>query len=497
MKLNKEEDLLSLKFRQQFLASIASVDNVARKKEAKKRYEIFKDNSKKFVLEAMAKESKDGKNIIPEIESRASCISFCRKIIDKKAMVYKNPIERSFKNQEQLDAVVDLLNVDTVLKKANKYVELFKNTLIHVFPWQDMITGKYNISLRVLAPYDYDVLEDSNNPEYVRAVVYSYEIGMGNDGKPQLNYIWWSTSYHFTTDDKGVILADLSPENYLNPIEELPFVDLSEDKDNAYWAKGGDDIINCDILLNIAITDLNYIIKYQSAGIFYVAGAGVPKEMKVGPSAMFTLEKREGDPPVDIGFATSNPPIDSVLSAIEQHLNFVLSTNSLETGSISGKITAKTASSGLQEMINRSENIDDIKDQQSIYCDAEPLLFRKIFKFLNEYGEKQQLNEIYKDIGKVDTKELVVTKFAEPTIIQTEKDKLDMLQQRKELGLDTQIDLVRKDNPEMSEEDAIKKLAEIKAEKVKNALEQAKNSIINNEEEKDDVANGQQSNLQN
>jgi hypothetical protein len=487
MRINKEEMLLNEDFRLACIKDFNSKESIARKEEAKKRYEIFKDQSKKYVLEAMCKESADGKNILPEIESRASGVSFARKIIDKKAMVYKNPVSRTHSNQEALDDTIDLLNVDNTMKKANKYVELFKNTLIHVFPWLDKTINKYKIALRVLAPYSYDVIEDMENPETIRAVVYSYETGERTlDGKPALNYIWWSTAYHFTTNNKGQIIELLSPENNLNPIQMLPFVDIAEDKDSCYWAKGGDDIINCDVLLNIAITDLNYIIKYQSMGIFYLAGAGVPKSVKVGPSSMIVLEKREGDPDMQIGFASSNPQIDAVLSSIEQYLNFVLSTNSLDAGSISGRVTAAAASSGLQEMIKRSELLDDIQDQQEIYRDAEPVMFTIIFKFINLYLGMGQLADEFAEIGNVDEDEEVITKFAPPSIIQTELDKLAVIEKRKSLGLDSEIDTIMLDNPEMSKEDAIKKLAEIKKEKAESAVNAMTKSVVNKEDDKEE-----------
>ena len=500
MKINAETDILNLEFRQAVLKDIDSAENKARKTEAKRRYEVFKDQSKKYVLEAMAKESSDGKNIIPEIESRASGVSFCRKIIDKKATVYKNPVQREHVNQKELDFLSDYLEINTTMKKANKYVELFKNTLIHVFPWFDNTSKLYRLDLRVLAPDSYDVVEDMQNPEIARVVLYSYMIGTGNDGKPILNYIWWSDFYHFTTDKEGKIIQSLSPENLENPIGVLPFVDIAEDKDNCYWAQGGNDIIDCDILLNVGLTDLNYIIKYQSMGIFYLAGAGVPKEVKVGPSSMIVLDKRPDDPDMQIGFASSNPQIDAVLSSIEQYLNYVLSTNSLNPGTISGKVTANNASSGLQEIIQNADIIDDITDQQEIYRKAEPKLFEIIFKFINLYKEKNQLVMDFDDIGKIDDTKKVITKFSPPTIIQTEKDKLDIIKQRQEMGLDSELDSIMKDNPALTEEEAKAKLLEIKTEKIKNQITQLKNSIVmqpdNETANKEMMANGQQSNVQ-
>lgn len=63
---------------------------------------------------------------------------------------------------------------------------------------------------------------------------------------------------------------------------------------------------------------------------------------------------------------------------------------------------------------------------------------------------------------------------------------------RKDLGINSELDLIRLDNPELTEKEAIAKLAKIKEEHVNAAREQLKESIIVKKE--DD--NGQQGNVQ-
>jgi hypothetical protein len=69
-----------------------------------------------------------------------------------------------------------------------------------------------------------------------------------------------------------------------------------------------------------------------------------------------------------------------------------------------------------------------------------------------------------------------VIHFNEAPIILSEAEKLANLKARKELGLDTMIDLVMKDNPSFSYEQAEEKLKQILEEKIKMAMDSEEES---------------------
>ena len=506
MKLGDETDILDQAFRSNVIEAINSSENNNRKLAMKKRHDVFRDLTSSYVIEQLRQEL--GDETVQEMIHRTSNLSISRKIIEKKAMVYKDGISRETSDetdQVALDFIVDKLNINSLMKKVNKYVELFKNTEIFISPYLNKATQKWTLQAQALRPMDYDVIEDADNPEIPRVYVFSYysssdqqqtahanpnESGFHsrrgsnisfrsgdnrdqviadspNDaGEGEKKYVWWSTNFHFTTDEKGEIIAEYSPENMENPIGCLPFVSFSSDRDGSFWAVGGEDLTDGSVLINMLLTDLYYIAKLQGMGIFYLFGKGVPKRIKIGPADAITLDVRDGDPTPQIGFASSNPPLSSHMSLIEQYLAMLLSTNNLEVTTVQGKLGVNNAASGLQEMIRRAENIDDIEDQREMYRDNEPQLFKIIFKWINVYNERGLIDDEYKMLGTLNVDMPITLKFNQPSHFQTEKEKLEILEKRRTLGLDSMIDMLIRDNPDMGENEAKEKVLKILEEKL-------------------------------
>ena len=516
MKLQNEEMILTEEFRASVIEEIEGDENQKRKQSMKKRYDVFKDNTKKYVWEMMKEESEE-QQVIDEIKNRTANISFLRKIIDKKAMVYKDGVKREIVGNEEdqlkIDVLVDLLNFNSQMKKANKYAELFKNAAVQVMPYQDKVTQKYAYKVNVLQPYLYDVIEDADNPEKPLVYIFSYynprlqdkeyapphksgfrefegkntqsfRAGDGFDqtiadspddfGIENKEYVWWSHHYHFTTDSKGEIVSGKQGDDLRNPIGMLPFYNISQDQDGQFWAVGGEDIVDGSILLNVLLTDLYYIAKYQGMGIGYMFGKGVPKNMKVGASSFVSLEVEEGDPTPSIGFATSNPPIQAHLEMIEKYAAFLLSTNNLEPGTVQGQLSAAGAQSGIQEMVRRAENIDDIVDQQEAYKDGEPVIFELIRRWHNLYFEKGLLKDTLMSLGRLPEVLDLSIKFPQPQPFQTEAEKLDIIEKRMGLGLDSLVDAFLRDNMELTREEAEEKARLMFEEKLKESSQRLK-----------------------
>lgn len=508
-KIGNEDSILDLSMRMKIISDIEGPENSERKDISKKRYEVFKDNTAQFVIENLRSEL--GHEVVKEIIHRTSNISICRKIVDKKALVYKDGARRTLSplvedDQVKLDELIDITGFNSVVKKVNSYLELFKNTEVYIYPYYDSAQDAWDIKLKVLRPHDYDVVEDAENPEIGRVYVFSYytsadasdsryadvnESGFhdrndsslsfragdqrdqtiadspSDEGANDKEYVWWTNKFHFTTDGSGRVIKDKSPEDLLNPIGELPFVNFSKDKDGSFWALGGEDLVDGSILINMLLTDLYYIAKLQGMGIFYLFGKGVPKSIKVGPSDAIILETNEESPEPKIGFASSNPPIEAHMKMIEQYLAMLLSTNNLEVNTIQGELKATSANSGIQEMIRRAENTDDIEYQREQYKRKEPEIFRKLIKWINFYGDKNLVAERFEDIVGLDPEHKIKLTFNAPSQFMTEGERLEIIEKRRDLSLDSVIDSMIRDNPELTLEEAESKVVRILEERLK------------------------------
>lgn len=531
MKLVNDDQLLDEQFRQAVLTEIEGPENTLRKLESKRRSEVYNDNVRKHVIDRLSGEMDD--STVSEMKHRTANISICKKIIDKKSRVYRNGIVRSSGDDivdQQITYLSNLINLNQEMKKVNKYLELYKNVTVQVLPVLDHATQKYKIKLNVLAPHFYDVIEDINDPTKPRVFILSYfnentsatralvdgdgrghgiSTHHGNswksgDGKDQIiadaptdqgvnkEYIWWSHKFHFTTDADGNILPDKSPEDLLNPIGELNFIDFHKEQEGQYWSLGGEDLIEGSILVNLLLTDLYFIAKVQGMGLFYAFGKGLPKTIKVGPNDAFIVEMEEGDPTPQIGFATSSPPINDHMQMIEQYVALLLSTNNLEPTSISGNLSVTSATSGIQEMIQKSEVTAEIEDDQEQYRDNEPLVIRLISKWLNVYKSRKLLHPLFERVGTINEFVDYSLQFQSVQPFMSEKEKLEVIRMRKELGLDSMIDLIQRDNPDLSKDEAQERALKVLEDKlmlerqeVLNALQEKK------EEEKEEQIDGE------
>lgn len=508
MKIQNEEQILDVHFRANIIKEIVGSENVQRKRDAENRYKIFKDQTKEFVLKRIKDEQ--GSESAQEVEHRISNISFCKKMVEKKARVYDHGVQRivtGIENEEekeyrqdQIQKQASIVGFNACMQKVNNFSELQKNATVKAMPYLNPATGKWRYKPFPLNPHFYDVIEDGNNPELPLVHIFSYfhdgidsnqstltsgirsnddvnfRFGDGvdqyiadsprDDFIDNVRYIWWSHNYHFTTDSKGNIIDSVSPPDLKNPIGMSCFVDFSIDQDNHYWAIGGDDIIDAAVLLNMLLTDLYYISRYQGLGIFYFFGRGVPKQIKIGPKEVLTLDIREGDPSPQIGFANSNAPLDQHMKMIEQHLAFILSTNNIMATSIQGSLTAATAQSGIQEIVQRSENVGDVEASQQLYVDGEPKIFRIMAKWHNLYLNKGLLDDDLAALGPMDENIQLMVKFEKPQVMLSDKEKLEVYKMREELGIDSEIDLIMKDNPLLTRDEAEQRFKQILEDKL-------------------------------
>ncbi len=507
IQITDDDELLDGKFRQAILNEIKGQENIDRKDESVKRFDIVKDNTKKYVVDRLSTELSP--ETVNEMLARTPNISLGKKIIDKKSQVYRDgSIREAFIGgkvnedaQTAVDEVVDILNFDTQLKKTNKILELQKNSIMYIKPVYDSSMKAWKIKLDPLHPHFYDVVPDANDPETPRVVIFSYfndkvevntapvdsnlggkrtfqsgsSFRQGDNIKQKIadspgdegvdgHHVWWSNKYHFTTNSKGDFIEDRSPDDKLNPIQMLPFVNFALDQDGSFWAVGGDDIVEGSIQINLLLADIYFIAKVQGMGIFYMFGTDVPTTVKWGPNNSITGKLEKDDPNVQIGFASSNPPLEAHMKLVEQFIALLLTTNNLEPGTVQGQLSAVSAASGIQEMIRKSEISGDIEDQRELFRDNEPQIFNIVFKWLNVY--KENLIPRLRALGDISEDLMVATKFKPPQELLSEKEKLEIMAKRKDLGLDSMIDMIMRDDPSLTTEMAQERLLRLLKERL-------------------------------
>lgn len=512
MRLENEHQLLDAEVRKRIIEEIKGRENRDRKQRAYKRYKCYKDQTHLFVLEHLLAQFDE--NTVKEMQYALCNISFTKKIVNKLARVYSNGVKREAdtkKDTKKVEEHEKLLRVNQTMKKLNRFLRLQQNVLLYIKPVK--VGEKFRIKLVPLQPYFYDVIEDPNDPETPMAVILSHftpeiyrstsvldfanrenrgaQVAKQHDGMHQMiadkpedspaeadlekgKLIWWSKSYHFVTDENGGIVSSTQgegPAEVANPILELPFENFAVDQDNAFWAEGGDDIVDGAIRINTQLTNLMHIGVTQGYGQLVLSGAGLPSQVKVGPNHAIKLEveKGSGDQPGTAEFITANPPLADLKDLIVMKIALLLSTNNLSTKHIAADLSsASDFPSAIAMIVDMAESTEDVEDQAQVFLDGEPKVWKKIAKWEEIYADRELLDdELAKHQLPEDIDVSVTFESAKP--IMSEKEELEVMKMRKELGLDRMVDLIMRDNPGMSEERAKARLDEILNEAMERA----------------------------
>ena len=505
MRIQSESEVLDPKVRKQIIEEIMAGENQERKNEAFKRYECYKDLTKNWVVQELLKTFSE--TTVSQMGYAIANVSLVKKVINKLARVYSNGVTREIVgNKEATDSLKELsktLELNDKFKKTNRYLRLQNNVQMYLKP-VPLSNGRYTVKPEILQPYLYDVVEDYyDRTKMLCLVISDYEknlvnyttsdvssagvrrqttsyIHQGGDGKDQViadspidsslsgdenkQFIWWTNSFHFTTDSKGVIIS--SSDEQENPIKEIPSVDFNLDQDNQYWSIGGSDLIDAGILINSMLTQVNNIGVVQGYGQMWMKGKKLPTNVVVGPNKIIRMEYEEGEPVPDLGFAQADPKLQELMEAIQMYTALTLTTNNLSTSGVSTQLSGSaTFPSGIAMLIDKAESQEDVKDQQELFVNKEQQVWDIIKKWMDVYASRNLLDESLLASPIPDAAEISVS-FPQTNIIQTEKEKLEVIEKRKDLGLNTMIELMMLDNPGLTKEQAAEKLVEITKEKI-------------------------------
>lgn len=505
MRIKSQDEILDAGIRKKIIEEIEGNENKERKYRHFKRHQLLKDQTEYFVIDHL--ERQFDKTTVYEMSFAVSNVSLYRKVIDKLARVYNAGVDRGLVNEEgveneteteKLEKLADQLCVNSRQKTLNKYLKAHKNTAMYVKPCPNE-DGTYELVLQPMAPYLYDVVEhyyDRTKPMVYVLSNYDYKTvkyttqDPSKEGrtfeqtvKPPLGnmkdeviadnpldaeyenkeYIWWSDKYHFTTNGKGEIIS----EGTDNPIDKMPFINYAIDQDNQFWALGGDDLAESAVRINSQITHLNYIGQLQGYGQFFYSGKNPPTNMVVGPNKGIVLRYEEGDPEPTIGFASANPQLADLQAQIEMQVALVLTTNNLSTSGVATNLgRAESPASGISLIIDKAESMEDVQEQQELFLDNEPVMWEIINKWLQLYGSEGTLAEDLQGLSFPDDLK-VNLEFKPPQIIMSEKEKLEAIQLRKDLGLNSMEELMKIDRPGISDQEAMEKLKKIQEERTK------------------------------
>ena len=503
--IEDDKQILDAGFRKTVLEEIAEGnENLRRRNYELKKHEIYRERSRKWVMEGLTREGYLP-STLAQMNNRATNIPVAKKIVNKLSQTYIGGATRSVEDeqsQESIDLLTQELDFNTLMIKADRYRTLFRNCMFQCVPMKSTKPeeeGKFVLKSRILAPWEYDVIEHAYDPTQPMVVIIStfpqrnrlfaasYEdelqgsqgrrsrsagIDTANDQRQQTiadspadagadgqEFIWWSPNYHFTTNVKGDVIASKSPDEMENPIGMLPFSNLTTDQDGHFWAVGGESIVEGDITVNKMLTDINYFIFNQGFSQLVITGKNIPDKLEGGPGKALIFPVDTDDPQPQVFFASPSPNIAQSMAQVEGELKLILATNNLAPKTVLASDVGQAAS-GVALMVEQSEIMPEIQESQGYFADKEPEMWEVIRRWHNLFAEKKLLTPDFQEIAPfLDSNVNVEFMQVKPPV--SDKERLEVLEKKKEMGILDQVGLIQEENPKLTEEEAAQRAEEV------------------------------------
>jgi hypothetical protein len=272
----------------------------------------------------------------------------------------------------------------------------------------------------------------------VEWVAYFVEM-TGKDDKVE-RWAYWSDTEHYYIDKsngENKVVAVEDNDEMVNPFGVLPFVYLHNGwRDESFWdAYTGDDLSNGTIDLSVHRTFLNHIIKSQSFKQLVGSGDNVSsiQGQMLDPLSILTLTGQNTK--IDVLDLQSNyEQLHRVIQELANELaiNYGVSPSQF-------RMTSQASSGFALQMENLKLDRFTL-EQQADFKQYE----RELFTLIG------QVSEYY---GKTIAGEMTVD-FKEPNYPASQSEQLTIDQQSIDMGLTKPTDIMMRNNPDLTEEDA-------------------------------------------
>jgi hypothetical protein len=467
---------------------IEGYENKVRKYLAYKQLDIYSGNQDKYILARI--QQLYGKDACDQIQAITG-MELASRIVDAEASIYKHEPDRNFSKEDGTSVTPDMEEYieelyecsDEKLKTTNRLFRLGKQCQLMVVPKEG------GLKTRVLYNHQYDVVPKADDPDYAEIYIIplqssvndrqdfnnvgdnrNQKIGDVNDADLSRNrYVIWTKEYNFFCNGLGQFLDPVTflprpyePDEVVNPIGMLPFIDVCADKTLGYFAGGGSSLTDFSVAFGVILSDLGEIVKLQGYSQPVISSLEMPKTISVGPHRVLWLKKDKnepGDKDPKFEFATPSPDLAGSLSFAENVLRMFLTSRGSDNKLItSGQV--ESYKSGFERLLAMVERSEATVEDKILFERVEEQYF-ELLKTWNNYligtvdgFSSDKVKMMIPDDVEVDVK------FHEPMQVMTQEEKENSVQKRLELGLLSRVAAIQ-ELYNVTEEQAMQMIQEI------------------------------------
>ena len=350
-------------------------------------------------------------------------VNVTKRIIDRVSLVYMKPPSRTYSKEE---TPMLFHHKDFKLQRAERMCNLLDAILIKpCMRFKDK--NEMQIEYDVIFDYEPIFGEDPLKPE---AIVYPISAKDSVlDDTPQL-WVYWDKENTYTFDNNGKIYTDEMNPDMINPYGVLPFVECWRDgkPESSYLdTDASTDLIQTNTLINVAETNKNANIMFQSFGYIYVNGSMIEKDdLEVGPDKISFLG-------ADGTMSLVSPPntVESITSAVTTAYKMLAQNYHIDISFVEGT----TSSSGIALKLRGIE----LQDHRI----ADVIKWREVEKELFELERLMIAVDMGKDAG-----ELEQVDFEESMEVLSDTEQRDKWDWELDKGLIDEADILMQKDPD-------------------------------------------------
>ena len=367
----------------------------------------------------------------------AGNINITKRIIDRISLVYMTPPIRTYTREDVTDYFI---GKDLKLQRLERMTNLLDAVLLKPC-WRIKEDGDGSIEYDIITDYEPMFEDDPLKPSAIIYPITSKASVM--DTTPDL-WSYWDRDNTFTFDETGKMYTTDDNPDMINPYGVLPFIECFREgkpEFNYLDTNASNDLMSTNLAINVAETNKNANVMFQSFGYLFVNGNIDQDNIQVGQDKVNFLG-------VDGTMSIVSPPnaIPALDESIQSSYKMLSQNYHLPTSFVEGT----TASSGVALKMRNIELSDSRKSDVTRWREIEYKLFE-----LERLMGAVELGQDFGDLEDVD--------FSESVEVLSDEEQRAKWDWELSKGLIDLADILMAKNPDLDREEAEELLAEKKA----------------------------------
>lgn len=479
---------------------------------ARKQWSLRSSEVQGGRLQQYVKEYLEGQYNIDSVREMpiVSSLNIQKSVVEKKATIYKKKPSREFSEvsedqAETLGLIYRDMHLDEKLNQSNKNYIYQDQSIGMIVPKN----GK--LICRILKMHQIDAIVDYEDPEKAAGYIISAfdrtdyiqqyydrkekDVATGNRGRSVRSsasevedqeladdyqyrkytekYIIWSPQYNFMMNGLGEVIDPATGEasndvDISSPLSEeniMPFFEVSKDKDFEYFVRPSNSLTDFTIEFNALQSDLHTNIKLNgyAVGVLKAPSELQPQNQIIGASMLLKLPTDDPDKEVDFQFVSPSSNIGEISGAVDQFLNYFITSQGLDADVINSQGSSKQYTSGLDRFIATINRMEAHQDDYEKFKNTEKQIYEIVKAWLRVLDGSGLLDQKYR-VGNISNDSEASIEYYKPEMIQTETETLANFQSKIDLGIMSKVDAIMELRGIEDRDQAKELLEEIKEE---------------------------------